>query len=143
MESIAVTWTPQGSFHHVAFIVGSIQQTVEGFMKSLDAHWDGVIVHDPEQKVRVTFLRSAEPADPLFELIEPAAEDSPVTAAVKRGGGLHHVCYIVDSIDEQLARCQEQCAIIVRQATPAVAFGGRRIAWVYTPHQLLIEYLER
>jgi len=24
-----------------------------------------------------------------------------------------------------------------------VAFGGRRIAWVYTPEKLLVEYLER
>jgi methylmalonyl-CoA/ethylmalonyl-CoA epimerase len=143
LESIAATWSPQGSFHHVGFVVGSIQETVESFMKSLEADWDGVIVHDPEQKVRVACLQSANPADPLFELIEPVAENSPVTAPVKRGGGLHHLCYIVDSIDEHLARSEEQCAIIVRRPTPAGVLGRRRIAWVYTRDQLLIEYLER
>lgn len=143
MESIAVTWTPPGSFHHVGFVVRSIAQAVEGFRKSLGARWDGVIVHDAAQKVRVTFLESANPADPLFELIEPAAEDSPVTAVVKKGGGLHHVCYVVDSMEEQLARSQEQGAVLVRRPTPAAAFGGRKIAWVYTRSKLLIEYLER
>ena len=143
MESIAVTWAPQGSFHHVGFVVRSIPQAVEGFVKSLRARWDGVIVHDAAQKVRVTFLESANPADPLFELIEPASEDSPVTAVVKKGGGLHHVCYVVDSMGEQLARSEEQGAILVRRPTPAAAFGGRNIAWVYTRNKLLIEYLER
>lgn len=143
MESIAVTWAPQGNFHHVGFVVRSIAQTIEGFVSSLGAHWDGVIVDDPAQKVRVTFLQSRNAADPLFELIEPAAEDSPVTAVVKKGGGIHHVCYVVGSIDEQLARCQQQRAILIRRPTPAVAFGGRKIAWVYTRNKLLIEYLER
>ena len=127
----------------MGFVVRSIPQAVEGFVKSLGAHWDGVIVHDPAQKVRVTFLKSANSADPLFELIEPASEDSPVTAAVKKGGGLHHVCYVVDSLDEQLVRSQEQGAILVRRPIPAIAFGGRKIAWVYTRNKLLIEYLER
>lgn len=143
MESIAVTWVPQGNFHHVGFVVRSIEQTIQGFVRSLEAHWDGVVVPDPAQKVRVTFLQSRNAADPLFELIEPADEDSPVSAAVKKGGGIHHVCYVVDSIDEQLVRCQEQRAIILRRPTPAVAFGGRKIAWVYTRNKLLIEYLER
>jgi methylmalonyl-CoA/ethylmalonyl-CoA epimerase len=143
MESIAATWVPHGNFHHVGFVVPSIKRTIQGFVSSLEADWDGVVIHDPGQKVRVTFLQSRNAADPLFELIEPADEDSPVTAAVKKGGGIHHVCYVVDSMDEQLARCLEQRAIIVRRPTPAVAFGGRKIAWVYTRNKLLIEYLER
>jgi methylmalonyl-CoA/ethylmalonyl-CoA epimerase len=142
-ESIAVSWAPGGSFHHVGFVVGSIEQTVDAFVKSLNARWDGVIVHDPAQRVRVTFLESVNPADPLFELIEPAADDSPVSAVAKKGGGIHHVCYVVDSMEEQLARCQSQRTLIVRRPTPAAAFGGRKIAWAYTRNKLLIEYLER
>ncbi len=143
MDSIAVAWMPRGSLHHVGFVVGSIQQAVDNFVQSLSAHWDGIIVHDPAQRVRVTFLESANPSDPLFELIEPGADDSPVSAAAKKGGGIHHVCYAVDSLAEQLARCQSQGALIVRRPTPAAAFGGRKIAWVYTRNKLLIEYLER
>ncbi len=143
MVSIAATWAPQGSFHHVGFVVASIQKTVKEFASSLGAQWDGVIVHDPNQKVCVTFLQSSNPADPLFELIEPAGEDSPVLISARKGGGIHHVCYVVDSVDEQLERCRSQRALVVRRSTPAVAFGGRRIAWVYTRNKLLIEYLER
>ncbi|MBV9341721.1 MAG: VOC family protein [Acidobacteria bacterium] len=142
-DSIAATWAPQGNFHHIGFVVSSIDKTVKGMATSLDARWDGVIVHDPTQKVRVTFLESGNRGDPLFELIEPAAEDSPVHLAAERGGGVHHVCYLVDCLDAQLERCRSQRALLVRRSTPAAAFGGRRIAWVYTRNKLLIEYLER
>lgn len=142
MGSIALTWTPQGTFHHVGFVVGSIQETVHSLAQSLDAEWDGHIIHDPNQAVRVTFLRSKNRADPLFELVEPVGEKSPVLSFAEKGGGLHHVCYVVESLDTMLTQCRSQGMILVRPPLPAAAFGGRRIAWVYTRSRLLIEYLE-
>src|ERR687883_402114 len=101
MTSIATSWVPPGSFHHVGFVVASIENSVRGFQESLTADWDGKITHDPRQAVRVTFLQTRNSADPLFELIEPAGDDSPVSSFLKRGGGLHHVCYVADSLDQQ------------------------------------------
>lgn len=98
VSSIALSWIPQGSFHHVGFVVASIQESVQGFADSLQATWDGVITHDPNQVVRVSFLRSESAADPLFELIEPAGEKSPVIPFLKKGGGLHHLCYEVKNL---------------------------------------------
>ncbi|HET7207537.1 MAG TPA: VOC family protein [Terriglobales bacterium] len=143
MSSIALSWSPQGSFHHVGFVVSSIQNTIQQFMQSLKAEWDRDIVHDPLQQVSVTFLRGQNPADPLFELIEPAGEQSPVMSFLKRGGGLHHVCYLSDDMENELATCRQQGTLVVKPPLPATAFGGRRIAWVYTKNKLLIEYLER
>jgi hypothetical protein len=34
-------------------------------------------------------------------------------------------------------------AVVIRPPKPAVAFGGRRIAWMVTRERLVIEYLER
>jgi methylmalonyl-CoA/ethylmalonyl-CoA epimerase len=141
--SIALSWVPRGTFHHVGFVVASIQNSVKGFAESLEAEWDGVITHDPNQVVRVTFLRSRSAADPLFELIEPAGEKSPVIPFLNKGGGLHHLCYEVTDLEKQLASIRAQGGLITRPPMPAAAFGGRRIAWVYTRGKLLIEYLER
>jgi methylmalonyl-CoA/ethylmalonyl-CoA epimerase len=143
VTSIALTWAPQGSFHHVGFVVASIQNSVKGFAESLEADWDGVITNDPNQVVRVTFLRSQSAADPLFELIEPAGEKSPVIPFLKKGGGLHHLCYEVTDLEKQLESVRARGGLITRPPLPAAAFGGRRIAWVYTRGKLLIEYLER
>jgi len=142
MGPISLSWVPQGSFHHVGFVVKSIQDSAESFAKSLNASWDGEIIHDPNQVVRVSFLQSQRPADPLIELIEPAGEKSPVLGFLERGGGLHHLCYQVNDLEEQLRVSRSAGGIITRPPLPAVAFGGRRIAWVYTKNKLLIEYLE-
>lgn len=132
-----------GIFHHIGFVVASIQNSVEGFVQALDARWDGIVFHDPNQGVRVTFLHSKRAGNPVVELVEPAAEDSPVIPFLKRGGGLHHVCYEVDDLEAQLQLSRSQRGIVVRPPFAAVAFEGRRIAWVYTKNKLLIEYLER
>ena len=140
---LSETWAPSGSFHHVGFVVASIEKSVGSFAQSLQAEWDGHIIHDPNQGVRVTFLQSRHAGDPLFELVEPAGENAAVQTFAKSGGGLHHVCYVVDKLEQALADARTRGAIVTRQAVPAVAFGGRRIAWIYTKNRLLIEYLER
>jgi|SRR5579863_4393982 len=133
----------EGTFHHIGFVVASIANSVQGFIEVLQAEWDGVIFHDPNQSAKVTFLRGKHPGIPLLELVEPAGESSPVVPFLKKGGGLHHLCYEVADLEKQLAFCRSRGALIARPPLPAVAFGGRRIAWVYTKNKLLLEYLER
>ncbi len=131
------------ALHHIGFVVGSIEKVVDRFARSLSASWDGQIFADPLQGVRVTFLRSiATPTESLIELVEPAGEKSPVQNFLKRGGGLHHLCYEVDSLTTQLELSRSLGGLVVRRPMPAVAFGGRHIAWVYTTDKLLTEYLE-
>ena len=142
-SSTGATALPQGRFHHLGFVVASIRTSVPGFMESLQAEWDGLIFHDPNQAVRVTFLRGKHPASPVLELVEPAGENSPVIPFLKRGGGLHHLCYEIDNLEDQLALSRAQGGLVVKTPLPAVAFEGRRIAWVYTKNKLLLEYLER
>jgi methylmalonyl-CoA/ethylmalonyl-CoA epimerase len=141
--SIALSWVPQGTFHHVGFVVASIASAMPGFAKSLGVAWDEVIIHDPNQGARVSFLPGQSPADPLLELVEPASEDSPVMKFLQKGGGLHHLCYETPDLDRQLELARASGGLVTRTPMPAVAFGGRRIAWVYTRNKLLIEYLER
>ena len=141
LETPAMTRPP--SFHHVGYVVGSIAEVGKDFARSLGAEWDGVIIHDPLQEARVTFMRCGRPETPAVELVEPAGDKSPLQKVVAKGGGLHHVCYEVDSLDAQLAQSRAAGCLVVKNPLPAVAFGGRRIAWVYTRQKLLVEYLER
>jgi methylmalonyl-CoA/ethylmalonyl-CoA epimerase len=143
MNAISLSWQPEGAFHHVGFVVASIANSVHGFAGALEMDWDEQVFHDPNQGVRVTFLKGRHAADPLLELVEPADDKSPVQSFAAKGGGLHHVCYVADNLEQALAGARSAGAIVTRQPMPAVAFGGRRIAWVYTKNRLLIEYLER
>lgn len=137
------TSSPPATFHHVGYAVASIAETAQEFARSIGAAWDGIIIHDPFQEARVTFLRCAGPESPAIELVEPAGEKSPLHKFVAKGGGLHHVCYEVESLEAELERSRAAGCLMVKNPLPAVAFGGRRVAWVYTRQKLLVEYLER
>jgi methylmalonyl-CoA/ethylmalonyl-CoA epimerase len=131
------------SLHHIGYVVTSIPEVIEGFANSLQANWDGKLIHDPLQQVYVAFLSSCTTTNPMVELVSPAGSESPVIRFLQRGGGLHHLCYEVDNLDLQLEYACSVGGLIVKPAVPAVAFGGRRIAWVFTRSELLLEYLER
>ncbi len=128
--------------HHWGFVAGDLQASAAGFAKSLGATWDGVVYEDPHQGVRVTFLDHGG-SPPRIELVEPAGGASPVSRFLtEQGGGLHHVCYEVQDLEAALAEFRERRALMVKSPAPAVAFGGRRIAWVMTREKLLVELLE-
>jgi methylmalonyl-CoA/ethylmalonyl-CoA epimerase len=129
--------------HHIGFVVPSIGDGVGHFISGMGLSWDGQVFHDPVQTVRVTFLDHESSDAPLIELVEPASPQSRVAGFLKRGGGLHHLCYEVDSLDTRLETALEAGAVLLLPPAEAVAFSGRRIAWVCTPERLLIEYLGR
>lgn len=110
------------TLHHVGFVVGSILDEIEGFTASVGATWDGEIFDDPLQQVRVTFLQPAATAEAAIELIEPTVDSSPVSRFLARGGGLHHLCYEVDDLEEELKQARNRGGLVVKQPLPAVAF---------------------
>jgi methylmalonyl-CoA/ethylmalonyl-CoA epimerase len=133
--------TPFGKLHHIGYVVKSISLTATGFAQSVFAEWDGMIFDDPLQRVRVTFL-TLRPGDPQIELVEPSGQDAPVIKYLERHGeGLHHVCYEVVALEEAIASMRSIGALLAKPPKPAVAFGGRKIAWLLTREKLLIELL--
>ncbi|MGA8215534.1 MAG: VOC family protein [Candidatus Sulfotelmatobacter sp.] len=128
--------------HHIGIVVPQIRPVLEGFAASIGAQPDSEIIYDPLQEVSVAFMRPSTPG-PAVELIEPAAENCPVSNLARSGGGLHHLCYEVNDLEAELEIARSHGGIVVRKPLPAVAFGGRRIAWVFTRYKLLLEYLEQ
>jgi methylmalonyl-CoA/ethylmalonyl-CoA epimerase len=149
MSSTAPTEKHEGQvqeerrLHHIGFVLKSITAAIQDFAKSVSCTWDGTLVFDPLQKVRVAFLKGDFQGEPLIELVEPAGEDSPVNAFLARGSGLHHLCFEVNDLDAELSKARGLGGLTVRPPLPATAFAGRRIAWVYTKNGLLLEYLEK
>jgi methylmalonyl-CoA/ethylmalonyl-CoA epimerase len=131
------------TLHHLGFVVASIAAVAEEFAACMSANWDGEVTHDPIQRVRVAFFYPADNRNPVFELVEPASEVSPVSNFLKKRGGLHHVCYEIDDLESGLLHARKTGLVIVATPAPAVAFEGRRIAWVCSKTRLLVELLER
>jgi methylmalonyl-CoA/ethylmalonyl-CoA epimerase len=129
--------------HHVGYVVPSIEGAIAEYQAALSLGWDGKVFHDPLQMVRVTFLPSIHTSGATVELVEPAGRRSPVLKFAEAGGGIHHVCYEVADLKTQLESAQQAGCVLVRVPLAAVAFGGRKIAWVKTRSGQLIEFLQR
>ena len=129
--------------HHLGFVVASIQDVADEFARCMSASWDGRVIDDPLQRVRIALFQPSENLNPVLELMEPAGADSTVGDFLDRGGGLHHVCYEVDDLDSSLLEALRLGLTTVGPPAPSFAFAGRRIAKVSSRTLLLMELLER
>lgn len=99
---------------------------------------------DPIQKVTVNFMTQSDNDAVEVELIMPLTEDSPLrTMLNKSAGGAYHLCFETNDIESALAHVRSKGCVVVSNPVPAVAFGGRRIAWFYTRTRQLFELVER
>lgn len=115
--------------HHVGLVVASIAEAHPG----LDS------VHDPRQRVNIAFV---DLNGVRFELLEPAGDKSPVRQSLEKNSKLVHLCYEVPDLEGALARCREFGFRCLQRPVPAVAFEGRRIAWVFSTTFGLVELVE-
>jgi methylmalonyl-CoA/ethylmalonyl-CoA epimerase len=98
---------------------------------------------DPIQKVSVNFLTQSDNDVAEIELIAPLGQDSPITAMLaKSGGGAYHLCFETSDIEQALVHAKDNGCIVISGPVPAVAFNGRRIAWIYTKSRQLFELVE-
>jgi methylmalonyl-CoA/ethylmalonyl-CoA epimerase len=126
--------------HHVGIVVRNSDSAGEAYARLLGLVAHSEVFHDPIQRVRVQFWRDREGS--FVELIEPVGSDSPVWRESQKGGGLNHLCYETADIEQTIEDSVRQGAVIVGPLAPAVAFGGRRIAFLYFLDLGLIEFVE-
>jgi 4-hydroxyphenylpyruvate dioxygenase-like putative hemolysin len=129
-------------FHHVGVVVSSIEQYGCQLQRTFAVLPQGEVEFDPIQKVNVQFFAGA-PDQVSLELIEPAAEDSPVTALLQKGGGVAHLCFEVEDICAAVRRASDNGAIVVGGPVAAAAFAHRQIAFVYCQGLGLVEFVEQ
>lgn len=128
---------------HVGVAVPALGPAAESLAKLFGYKLVSGPFDDPIQKVSVEFLAQSSKDTAEIELIAPAAEDSPIRSMLaKDGGGAYHLCFETSDIEAAVAHAKALGCIIVSLPVPAVAFEGRRIAWVYTRSRQLFELVE-
>jgi methylmalonyl-CoA/ethylmalonyl-CoA epimerase len=128
--------------HHIGIAVGDISQAVEDHRRRFGCEPEGRVIHDPVQTAFIQFLRvRGSPA--LIELVAPDGPGSKLKKALEKGGGLNHLCHSTEDIESACRVLREQGMVLIHRPTPAVAFGGRRIAWLIGRDRVLIELVER
>jgi methylmalonyl-CoA/ethylmalonyl-CoA epimerase len=128
---------------HVGVAVPSLQPATESLAALFGYTAVAGPFDDPVQKVAVNFLAASESDAVEIELIAPLGEESPIRAMLaKNGGGAYHLCFETQDIEAALVHAENNGCVVVARPVPAVAFDGRRIAWIYTPARQLFELVE-
>jgi methylmalonyl-CoA/ethylmalonyl-CoA epimerase len=126
--------------HHIGIVVQDLEAQGAAYAGTLGAVPCSPVIHDPIQKVKVQFWK--DDAGALIELIGPDSPESAAWRDSRKGGGLNHLCYETENIDRQVEESVRQGGMLTREISPAVAFGGRRIAFVFFLELGLIEFVE-
>jgi methylmalonyl-CoA/ethylmalonyl-CoA epimerase len=96
-------------------------------------------IDDPIQRVTVALV--SMDADVPVELVAPiAGVDGPITARLQRGGGLDHLCFVVDDVASALAEDAERGGLVVCEPVFAVAFT-RTVGFVQRRSGMVVEYI--
>jgi methylmalonyl-CoA/ethylmalonyl-CoA epimerase len=127
---------------HYGFVTHSIPGACAVWCGLMGFVLDGPEVLDPEQRVRIQFLSHGGRPDFRIELLAPSEPASPVMKSARAGGGLHHVCVRVATLDEFAGQIGKTPLVPVRAPTPAPAFGGRKVAFAYLAGFGLLEFVE-
>lgn len=133
---------PGWRLHHVGVAVPDVRAAAEPYTAAMEMIPLGAVVRDEVQRVDLLFLGDSGGGGIALELVAPYSEESPIAGHLLRGIGAYHSCYEVDDIATALVGLRDARFRILSEPVPAVAFGGRSIAWVVAPSRHLIELLE-
>ncbi|CAG4916511.1 MULTISPECIES: methylmalonyl-CoA epimerase [Acidithrix] len=112
---------------HVAIAVRNLEDAIDYYLRVFDAK----VVH--REIVESDMIEEAliKVADSYIQLLSPIGEESPVAKFLeKRGEGLHHIGFRVDSCAEALGRVTSEGFMTI-DATPRPGSRGTTVAFVH------------
>ncbi len=125
---------------HIGLVVKSIEQGIEHWEKVFEYRQMTEVVTNSRQKVKVVFLCKENSL--TVKLIEPTDETSSVFRFAMKGGGLHHICFKCNDMNNELQRLSEMGLRVLTAPQPGEAFENENIAFIYAKHGLNIELIE-
>lgn len=127
------------TFHHIGYACRDLDAEAKQ-LAPLGYRPEGPDFVDPRQKVQGRFLSGG---GPRLELLVPEGDSTTLDPWLKSGIKMYHLGYEAPDLSaciEQLVRAR---ARLIVQPTPAVAFGGRPIAFLMLPKMLMIELIQK
>jgi methylmalonyl-CoA/ethylmalonyl-CoA epimerase len=127
-----------GHFHHVGVACRDIERERRE-LEHVGYAPEGTEFMDPIQGIKGLFL--AEPGSRL-ELVSPTAPGGVLQPWLDRGSKMYHLAFVVADLRLELDRLIGFRGRLVVGPVPAVAFGGRDIAFVMLPNMMLVELIQ-
>lgn len=117
-----------GRLNHLAIAVADLAAEAARYRDLLGAR-----VSEPQDLpahgVRVVFV---ELPNTKIELLAPLGEGSPIAAFLARtGGGMHHVCYEVEDIQDARDRLLARGARVLGDGEPKIGAHGKPVLFLH------------
>lgn len=124
---------------HIGIAVKSIERAIKTYTNAFSCKVTDVI-NLPDRGLRLVFL---EYPGAKIEFLESTREDSVIAKFIdKNGEGLHHICYEVKSINEELARLNKLGYHLIDQVSRKGAHGQIAFLHPKSLHGVLVELIE-
>ena len=125
-------------FHHVGYATENIESELLIF-EGLGYRKKGSDFTDTMQGVKGCFL---EYNFPRIELLENLPGSETLTPWLEAGIKAYHFAYEVENLSNTIKQLKSQRAILVSNPSPSVAFGGRKICFLFLRNRQLVELIE-
>lgn len=110
---------------HLGIAVPSLEEAIQAYHA---LGFEVEAVHEvPTEKLRVAFLPVGESH---LELLEPTDPSSVVAKFLEKRSGLHHVCVVVENLEQALAEMKAKGVLLIDE-TPRLGAGGAQVAFVH------------
>lgn len=126
-------------FHHLGLACHDIEAECR-HLEAMGYAREGQAFVDLRQGVRGMFVNGGGPRIELLQP-EPAGDEGVLSAWLAHGIKLYHMAYLAPDLDAAIAALRKRRAKLLRAPTPAVAFGGRLVAFLMLPNRLVCELI--
>jgi methylmalonyl-CoA/ethylmalonyl-CoA epimerase len=126
---------------HIGIAVESIEKSLKFYEENLQLKCTNV-EYIESQRVMVAFLPLGESE---IELLEGTDETSTIKKFIeKRGQGIHHIAFKVDSLEEEITKLKALGLTFINE-NPSYGAGGAKIAFLHPKSTggVLVELCER
>ena len=112
---------------HIAIAVPDLEAAIRRFMEDFGLPFKGR--EDVKEAQTTTAFFPLPPTS--IELVHPLDGAGPIAKYLeKRGGGLHHICFRSDAIEEDVARLKEKGYQFIGEA-PAPGAHGSKVIFIH------------
>ena len=115
---------------HIGFVVDDIAVALDRYTAIYGLARQSEVIFDPAQRVKLVMLSSANGYN--IELIQPIDNKSPSYDYIKKGGGFHHFCYAVESMENTISRMKSCGHLLIKRPIEAPLLEGRLVAFFYS-----------
>ena len=129
---------------HLGIVVNNIEQSCTDYQQIHGLNQKTKRIHEPAHDVEIMFFETGHGSMPMIELIMPLSDSSKVSGFLKKtGGGIHHLAYEVNNINDGIDHYKSLGSIILGDIVPGAGHSNLPTVWIYTPDKSLIELIQK